>query len=171
MKRTRISLIILLAFLISFGGYSQERARILVQDFEVLIGNWQGSLTYLDYTSGKPYTMPADLEIKRVPNTNTFIFSNLYPNEKSANSADTIAISTDQNKIGSALVKSIKRSKEGEIEIITEETGIDGNDNKPATIKHTYLISRTSFVKSQDVKFKGEAVWINRHKYAYQVKK
>lgn len=44
----------------------QKIAKTILKDFNSLIGSWEGSLTYLDYTTGKPYTMSADIEIKRL---------------------------------------------------------------------------------------------------------
>ncbi len=149
---------------------AQNSFKTIQNDFKKLSGTWQGSLTYLDYSSGKPYTMPADVEISRVPKTNKFIFSNIYPNETSANSMDTISISTDGKYIEKEEVKSRQKLPNGDIEIITEELGKDGNDNKSATFKHTYTLGKTLYKKRKDVQFAGESKWINRHEYTYKRK-
>ena len=138
-----------------------------LKDFNSLIGSWQGSLTYLDYTSGKSYTMPADVEIKRLEKTNQFTFSNMYPKEKNANSVDTITISTNGQFINKELVKTRKVLTNGDIEIVTEEKGKDGNDNKPATFRHTYVLGKTHYIERKDVQFEGETNWIKRHEYSY----
>lgn len=65
----------------------------IIEDFASLEGSWKGNLTYLDYESGKPYTMLADVEIRRIDHTNKFLLINTYPKERSANSKDTISIS------------------------------------------------------------------------------
>ena len=52
---------------------AQNNFKPIQKDFEKLSGTWQGTLTYLDYSSGKPYTMPADVEIKKFDKTNKFI--------------------------------------------------------------------------------------------------
>ena len=88
---------------------AQTNYKNLMKDFQKISGNWKGSLTYLDYSSGKPYTMSADIDIKRINKTNKFTFSNIYPNETSANSIDTIIISTDGKYIDKELVKSRKK--------------------------------------------------------------
>ncbi|RZM06755.1 MAG: hypothetical protein EOO88_52885 [Pedobacter sp.] len=138
-----------------------------MNDFQKMSGSWKGSLTYLDYATGKPYTMPADIEIKRIAQTNQFALYNSYPNEKSANSIDTLTISTDGKYIDNALVKSRRQLSNGVIEVITEEMGTDGNDDQPATFRHTYLFSKTQFKKRKDVQFTGATEWINRHEYSY----
>ena len=159
-----------ISLLIATVCNAQNSFRIIQKDFEKLSGTWQGSLTYLDYSSGKPYTMPADIKIKRVEQTNKFIFSNIYPNEVNANSIDTISISSDGKFIDKELVKSRRTLLNGDIEIITEVLGKDGNDNKPATIRHTYTFGTTTYKNIKDVQFTGQKNWINRHEYSYKKK-
>ena len=149
---------------------AQTNFKTLLGDFQTISGSWKGSLTYLDYSSGKPYTMPSNLDIKRIDETNKFSFSNIYPNEKSANSTDTIVVSTDGKYIDKELVKSRRKLPNGDIEIITEELGKDGNDNQPATIRHTYIFGDKILKKRKDVQFAGEDKWVNRHEYSYSRK-
>ncbi|TAF34610.1 MAG: hypothetical protein EAZ67_02970 [Cytophagales bacterium] len=146
---------------------AQINFKTIQKDFYKLSGYWQGSLTYLDYSSGKPYTMPADIEIKRMGKSNKFILSNIYPNEKSANSIDTLSISTDGKYIDNEMIQSRRKLHSGDIEIITEAQGKDGNDNKPATFRHTYILGKTIFKKKKEVQFEGEKEWIKRHEYSY----
>ena len=147
---------------------AQNNLNPLLKDFEKLIGTWQGTLTYLDYSSGKPYTMSANVEINRINKSNKLVFSNLYPKETSANSVDTISVSKDGKHINKELVKSRRKLPNGDIEIITEEIGKDGNDNKPATFRHTYIFGSTIYINRKDVKYIGESKWINRHEYSYK---
>ncbi|MCM5530352.1 hypothetical protein [Parasegetibacter sp. NRK P23] len=157
-----------LAILIAATGNAQTNFKTLIKTFEGITGNWQGSLTYLDYSTGKPYTMPADMSFKRINNTNRFLLYNIYPNEKSANSIDTITISTNGDYIGNEQVKSRRKLSNGDIEIITEERGKDGNDNKDATFRHTYIIGKQTCRIRKDVLFEGAKEWINRHEYVYK---
>lgn len=159
-----------LAILIAATGNAQTNFKTLIKNFEGITGNWQGSLTYLDYSTGKPYTMPADMSFKRINNTNRFLLYNIYPNEKSANSIDTITISTNGDYIGNEQVKSRRKLSNGDIEIIAEERGKDGNDNKDATFRHTYTIGKQTCKIRKDVLFDGAKEWINRHEYVYKRK-
>lgn len=170
MKKTRLYITLSITLLITTICSAQISFKTIQKDFCKLSGTWEGSLTYLDYSSGKPYTMPANIEIKRIAKTNKFVFSNIYPNETSANSIDTISISTDGKYIDKELVKSRRKLPNGDIEIITEEFGKDGNDNKPATFRHTYTFGPTTYKNRKDVQFTGETVWINRHEYSYKRK-
>jgi hypothetical protein len=171
MVRLKLNVTFIITFLIMTSCNAQINPKISVKDFDKLVGSWQGSLTYLDYSSGNPYTMSADLVVKRIEKTNQFTFSNIYPKETSANGVDTITISKDGNYIDKELVKSRRNLPEGDIEIITEESGKDGNDHKPATIKHTYTFGKTTYKNRKDVKFAGETEWINRHEYSYTRKR
>ena len=161
--------IFLAVFTLCIGTWANAQTgyKTLLKDFQHVSGSWKGSLTYLDYTSGKPYTMPADMVVNRIGNTNQFAMANIYPNETSANSIDTLIISTDGRLIDNAMVTSRKKRPNGDIEIITEETGRDGNDHKPATFRHTYTIGKSTFKKRKDVQFVGETAWINRHEYTF----
>ncbi len=170
MTLKKLSLTYSLTVLIAVISNAQTNFKTLVKDFQKITGSWKGSLTYLDYSSGKSYSMPADIDIKRIKNTNAFVLSNFYPNEKNANSFDTITISADGKYIDKELVKSKRKLITGDIEIITEEIGKDGNDNRPATLRHTYILGKKTFKKRKDVQFVGETEWINRHEYAYTKK-
>ncbi len=166
----KIYLTTVLSLLILTFCNAQSTSGTTVKDFSTLTGSWQGSLTYLDYSSGKSYTMPADLAIQRIQRTNTFIFSNIYPKEPAANATDTMTISTEGTYIDKEFVKTRHTLANGNIEIITEKSGKDGNDNKQATIRHTYTLGKTIFSIRKDVQFVGETNWINRHLYSYNRK-
>jgi hypothetical protein len=170
MKIKKLNLAIGAMLLVATISNAQTNFKTLVKDFQNMSGSWKGSLTYLDYSSGKPYTMPANIEVKRVDKTNKFALSNIYSNETNANSIDTVTISTDGKYIDKAWVKSRRRLPSGDIEIITEESGKDGNDNKPATFRHTYILGKTIFKKRKDVQFIDETEWIYRHEYAFTKK-
>jgi hypothetical protein len=167
MKKIKFILIVTVTSLIGTFCNAQINFKSIHKNFKELTGSWQGTLTYLDYSSGKPYTMPANIEVKRIKKTNKFAVSNIYPNEMSANSTDTLTISKDGKYINKELVKSKQTLASGDIEIVTEASGIDGNDDKPAIFRHTYTIGKTTYKKRKDVQFKGESQWINRHEYSY----
>ena len=159
--------------IIIFGAHSadaQKNPQQLIEDFQKLSGSWTGSLTYLDYSSGKPYTMAADVEVKRINDSNEFEFINTYPKEKSANSRQVISISKDGKYIGKEEVISRTETAEGQIQIVTQRQGKDGNDNKDALIKQTYTISGTSFSMRKEVLFSKDDKWILRHEYTYSKK-
>lgn len=164
--KSKIIFILVLFGLLNVSVFAQ-RSKITSKEFQQILGKWNGKLTYLDYQSNKPYEMPADLEILQIGNSNKFRFINSYPNESSVNSIDTVAINDNGKKIDNEFIKSKRKLSDGSLEVITEIPGTDGNDNKPALIRHTYLIGKEKFEVKKEVRFTGTTDWILRHTYTY----
>lgn len=140
--------------------------QISVKDFKPAFGKWKGTLAYLDYKTGKPYTMPANITISKDENTDRYLLMGFeYPDEPKANNNDTLFFSNNGSQINGAPVTSKLRSKRMGLEIITEKPGIDGNDNRKATIKHIYIIGRKTFISRKEIRFDGEAKFILRSEY------
>jgi phage/plasmid primase-like uncharacterized protein len=138
---------------------------VSVKDFKPALGKWKGTLTYLDYTSGKPYTMPCNITAsKDESNEYQLILAFEYPDEPKANGNDTLVISADGTMLDGTTVISKQKNK-GVLEIITEKNGVHGNDRKKAAIRHIYSIGKKSFSKRKEVKFDGEEKWILRNEY------
>jgi hypothetical protein len=154
--------------LISSFAFTQPL--VSVKDFQIVLGSWQGSLTYLDYTTNKPFTMPANIAIKQM-GSNTFLFMNSFPDEPNVKWTDTLIISSDGKMINEEKVTSKKTLPNGTIEIITDVLGIDGNEKKPARIKHIYTIGKNILIKRKEVLFTGSTEWIQRNEYRYVNKK
>lgn len=152
-----------------YSTLAQKNSTISNKDFNLLIGSWQGSLTYIDYSSNKPYTMQADIDIKQIGTTNKYTFANTYPKEPNANSMDTMVISKDGKMINEQIVKSIKKFND-RLEIITEVLKTDGNENKPALLRHTHIIDKDVYINRKDVQFVGQKAWIKRNEYKYKKK-
>ena len=140
-------------------------ASVSVKDFKPAYGKWTGTITYLDYTSGKPFTMPANVTIsKNNKDARQLIFAFEYPQEPKANGNDTLIISEDGMMIDDTKVTS-KESRDGVLQILTEKEGVDGNDNKKALIRYVYSISKKSFVKRKEVRFDGQDIFIMRNEF------
>lgn len=170
MKQKAALLFLAVVLLMPAFGFAQKNACQLIRDFTGLEGTWKGSLTYLDYQSGNPYTMPADLEIRRIGKTDDFNFIHIYPDEKNANSTEVVSISKDDKTIGTGKVVSREKLADGNIRIITENKDKDGNEGKEATIRQTYTLGKSSFSIRKDVLFTGDSQWIKRHEYTYMRK-
>ena len=61
--------------LLAFSLFGQEE--VTTNDLNASFGFWEGELTYLDYQSGKPFRMPANLEVKQGKNKKRLILKNL----------------------------------------------------------------------------------------------
>ena len=59
-------------------SFAQSRKNISIEFFKNLVGSWKSSLTYMDYSSGKPYNMDANLDVSRIVNTNFIIYLPIF---------------------------------------------------------------------------------------------
>lgn len=169
MKNTAFLFLLSLALGLTANCLAQNN-KISIRDFNALVGSWEGNLTYLDYSSGKPYSMPANLIITQLSTANGYLFSNQYPDEPKANSQDTVVISSNGKQINKEEVVTFTKQMDGNWEIYTTLAGQDGNDNKPAIIQHQYTLSKDTFILQKKVKFEGGDNWILRHTYSYHKK-
>ena len=153
--------ILFLSLLLVFGFlYAQS---FQIKNLSNSIGKWEGKLTYLDYSTGKPYTMSANIKISLTENMNGYIMGYEYPKEPQANSKDTTYI---VNKLfGKDKIVEFKKAADGGFSLVTEIVGEDGNDNKKAVLRHIYILKPNTFSIIKDVKFEGTDKWIKRNEY------
>jgi hypothetical protein len=134
-----------------------------VKDLSHSLGSWEGKLTYLDYSSGKPFTMLANVKISLTENKKGYIMGYEYPKEPQANSKDT-TYEVDQF-FGKDKIVDFKKESNGDFRLVTEIMGEDGNDNKKAILRHTYLLKSATYSIIKEVKFEGSDSWIKRNEY------
>jgi hypothetical protein len=161
---------ILVAFVsfICVPVFSQKPDKISTVDFTAALGAWKGKLTYLDYSSGKPYTMPANVTISvNAKAKGQIILVLIYPDEPKANGTDTLVISENGTELNGAKLVSKKITGEGSVQIITDEEGNDGNDNKKAVIRHIYTMNKNNFSNRKEVRFAGTDTWVLRNEYVF----
>ena len=149
-------------FFILFCIYSNAQS-FQIKDLATSVGNWEGKLTYLDYSSGKPYTMSANIKISLTEDKTGYIMGYEYPKEPHANSIDTTFIVN--NLFGKDKIVEFNKAADGGFTLITEIEGEDGNDNKKAILRHTYSLKKNTYSVVKDVKFNGTYKWIKRNEY------
>ena len=149
-----------------FTSISHGQNTVQPQILEHTIGEWEGTLTYLDYQTKEPFTMPANLRIEKGKDKYQFNLSLEYPKEPKANSTDKIKISKDGTKINKANVISNRKISEEAFEIITEYSGKD--NNKKAEIRIIYILGKTQLIIRKEVKFENTEDWILRNEYNYK---
>jgi len=153
--------ILFLSLLLVLGFLNAQSFQI--KNLSNSIGKWEGKLTYLDYSTGKPYTMSANIKISLTENMNGYIMGYEYPKEPKANSKDTTYI---VNKLfGKDKIVEFKKAADGGFSLVTEIVGEDGNDNKKAVLRHIYILKPNTFSIIKDVKFEGTDKWIKRNEY------
>jgi len=164
MKTTFPKLTFVIALFLTSLSYSQNT--IQPSELDVLIGSWEGSLTYIDYGTNKPFSMPANVAIEKGKNEYQLLLAISYPKETNANSKDKIRLSKDGNKINKIAITSIERLEDGTTTIITN---YDGKDNgKKAKIRNIYTLSNSVFNIRKEVKFDANQDWMMRSEYKYK---
>ena len=168
-KKARFIFILTVLIVIKgFGqkGYWTEAKRIITtEDLKHVLGDWHGSLTYVDYGTGKPFSMPANLSVEQGKNDREYVLRHSYPNEPKANAKDKIKISNDGRQLNEQHLVSKKVSETGQIELTTEYKGRD--DNRHALIQMTYILDDAEFVIRKEVRFDESGDWIMRNEYRY----
>lgn len=160
---------ILTAIILTFSLSCYGQTKITSEDLKLAIGNWEGSITYLDYQSNKPFTMPANLLVKQGKNENSLVLNNSYPNEPKANNSDKIRIAKNGLLLNKNEVTSREELENGGIQIQTEHEAKD--DGRKALIRYTYSIGSNVFTIRKEVQFEELADWIERSEFTYTRKK
>lgn len=163
MKFILTKIIIVFVLLLSLDSYAQDT--ITPDDLYILKGKWTGTLTYMDYSSNKPFTMPANLIVKQGKNQNQLVLLVSYPKEPHANSKKKIRISKNGLQLNKHEIKSKKTITNDQVQIITEYSGKD--NNRKALIKNIYILGKNQFVIRKEVKFENSEDWLLRNEYKY----
>ena len=163
MKNSLTIILIIIAFLLPINNYSQNN--VTTDDLKTLLGEWTGTLTYTDYGTNKPFTMPANLIVSQGKNDYQLILNINYPKEPNANIKDKIKISKDGTQLNKLVIKSKVVLTNGLIQITTQYSGKD--NGKKALIKNIYIIGTSDFIIRKEVKFENSEDWFLRNEYKY----
>lgn len=156
---------IILNIILLFSLSSYGQTQITPDDLKSIVGTWEGSITYLDYQTNKPFSMAANLIVEMGRNENTLVLNNLYPNEPNANNSEKIKMSKNGTMLNSHLVTLREEIENGQTQIQTEHKGKD--DNKKALIRFTYHIGKNIFLIRKEVQFSQGGPWIKRSEFSY----
>jgi hypothetical protein len=154
---------ILFATTFSFLCLSVKAQSLKVKDISNSVGNWESQLTYLDYSTGKPYKMSANIKVSLTENEKGYIMEYEYPKEPQANSKDTTYIV--DKLFGKEKIVEFENDLYGGYKLVTEIAGEDGNDHKKAKLRHTYLLKSNIYSITKEVKFDGTDKWVKRNEY------
>lgn len=160
---------VILTIILLFSSGSYGQTQITPEDLKLIIGTWEGSITYLDYQTNKPFSMTANLIVEKGRNENTLFLKNLYPNEPKANNSEKIKVSKNGTMLNKHIVTLREELENGHIQIQTEHKGKD--DNKKALIRYTYLINKNLLIIRKEVQFEEVVGWIKRSEFNYKKNK
>lgn len=148
---------------------ARATASMRAQDVDGLTGGaWAGTLTYLDYTSGKPYTMPATLAVERIAGAAepSWRFRVGYPDEPKANAERLVVLAGQGSVFDGETV--VERTEEpgGVVRVVTEAEGED--DRRPARFRHEYEFGPGACSIRKLVRFEGESAFFERNTFRWR---
>ena len=125
-----------------------------------------GTLTYLDYGSGKEVSIKSSLTVKSAKSDGrAWDFDFIYPDEPNANESERVTLSADGRSLNNENVVSARSAADGTLKVVTEVTGKD--NGKDATIRHTYSINESSFSIRKEVRLVGSTDFFVRNVYSW----
>lgn len=155
--------------IVDYVSPPQPPPAVVASDIDRLAGPaWQGSLTYLDYTSRTPTTIRSGLVVTRLPDADppSWSFNISYADEPHADNGITVRLTDDGRVFDGAAVVQTTHLVDDTIEIITEELGQD--DNRPARIRHVLVIRPRECAWRKLVLFDGDHEFIQRSEYRWR---
>ena len=162
--KKRIKAVVLM-YVFFLAAITSAQDSISPENLTVLLGKWTGTLTYLNYSDGTPFTMPAELDVKKGKNKYQLILFTSYPKEPNANSKGMIKLSKDGTLLNKEPIISIEQLENEEVHVITEYKGKD--NHKKALIKNIYTLGKNRLVIRKKVKFEDKDTWLTRNEYQY----
>ena len=147
---------------------SPAAARTTPADLDRLIGPaWTGTLTYLDYQSGKPTLLRATLQVTRDPSQSPPVWqwAISYPDEPKANRVEPLRLSADGRTLDDEAVIERSELPGGVVRLVTQTDGED--DGRPATLRHVYLLGPTQCSIEKRVTFPGSPESLQRNIYRW----
>lgn len=143
----------------------KQKVTVKITEVKNMAGKWTGALSYLDYSSNTKETIPCNLDAEVWEKERKIKLNFIYPKEMKYNSSSIFALNTAGDRFGNADITEKNILPGGGIKIVTEEKGED--DRKPATIKHTIVLTEKTFTITKTVRFDGEEQFFQRNEYAW----
>jgi uncharacterized protein YdbL (DUF1318 family) len=125
---------------------------------------WIGTLTYLDYGSGKKTSIKSNLNVAK-KSKEVWTFAYTYPDEPNANSTSEIMLEADGKKLNGQNVIAKRGSEDGTLQIVTTKEGQD--NDKQALFRFTYTITQKALSIRKEVQYVGGSEWFERNVYSW----
>lgn len=134
------------------------------QDFIAIEGEWVGTLTYTDYSSGMPTVIAANASVTSI-SENRIDYTVSYPDEPWEDSESTMIISKDGRLLDGHVVSERVVTEDETLIVRTQFRGED--DDRPADIRLTYGLTETNFYIRKDVRFDDSDSYLRRNIYEF----
>ncbi len=143
-------------------------SRVAPSDLDRLAGgSWSGSLTYLDYTSGRSTQLRAALEVERKPGASrVWVLKLAFADEPGADGESELVLSDDGRSLDGETVIERRELEDGLLCIVTQAEGQD--DEKPATLRHVYRIGAREATAQKLVRPQGASGFFERNVYRWR---
>ena len=151
--------------LLFIAATSLAQSTVSINDFEIINNtNWKGTLTYLDYQSGKPVPVSTTMQIRV---TDKAIEQDIqYTWEPNKNVRAKTKIKKNGRYLGKQKVISKIIKEDGTVLLLTSYVGKD--DNKKATMFFTYEFNNNNYKVTKEVQFDGSNERFMRNNYNYK---
>lgn len=157
---------ILYCMLLIFSVCGIAQNKISSEELNSVIGHWKGTLTYTDYSSNKPFSMPANVTVESDKKDTQILLFYEYPNDSQANSKGKITISKEGSAINGNSLVSRWNLENGSTQFITEANGKDNREK--ALIRNVYVIGENRFIIRKEVKFETSEDWLQRNEFKFE---
>ncbi len=155
-------ILLLLTVLITLASFDHQAPTIKASELKPWLGNWKGTLTYKDYSSGKPTTINATMKFGPIVDGSKLVVAEGYPDEPSHDGTDTLQISADGTYINDNKLASKKKTADT-FQFVLENEGEDAGQK--AEIRITYSFSKSRFTRKKEIRYRGQADYFVRNEY------
>ncbi|MBF9237976.1 DoxX family protein [Hymenobacter sp. BT683] len=152
------------------GGVKTNLPRLTGAELSDALADWQGTLTYLNYTSQRTVTLNTVLRGQMTrPDQLLLRFDYEEPNKTHVFGTDTLAFLADGAQVRWDGIDYLVQSKEWlpsqTLRLVLEGQGQD--DNRAATIRKTLTLSPHRFIVKKEVRFSPDSAFLQRNQYSF----
>lgn len=145
-----------------------QAAKVSAEDLRRLTGaRWTGTLTYLDYGSGKRVSIPSNLTVTQAAgDEGAWVFEYEYPEEPKANGGQTLKIGDGGAVFDGERVTERTGLGDGGFRLVTVKRGRD--DDRDALFRFTYTLDGPAFSIKKEVRPDGADEFFERNRYSWK---
>jgi hypothetical protein len=150
------------------GLFPTQAPKVSAEDLRLLTGaRWTGTLTYLDYRSNKPVSIPSNLTVTQAAgDESAWVFEYEYPEEPKANGKQTLKIEEGGTVFDGETVVERTSLDSGGFRLVTVKRGRD--NEKEALFRFTYTLDRSTFSIKKEVRPEGATEFFERNRFSWK---